>query len=294
MSKHGWLPRATALCFAIALAGSLGACNDLLDPQAANVQSQTLVTGGLIRSYEWAAPDGNQSRPVLLAFHGLGGNSSEFRQNSQLVEPALDAGFVIVFPQASNEANRGWSVGCDNCTDGDRLGIDDVAYVDAVLDDLAKRTTIDRSRIYVTGFSMGGWFSYTMACKRSSVVKAIVPVGGLMPRPVASLCTPSRPLGALVIFGDQDQTQPYEGRPGPFGLLGADSSAIFWATSAKCRTETTEEAKTFGTTIVRVVERDDCDGDISVERHRVVGLTHVWPSGNYDATQQILRFFAAH
>ena len=282
------------VCLAIILAvATLGSCNSLLDPGSAGVHSQTIVTGGLIRYYDWAAPDGNQPRPVLLAFHGLGGNATEFRENSELLKPALDAGYVLAFPQASNEAGRGWSMGCDNCTDGDRLGISDVAYVDAVLDDLAKRTTIDRTRVYVTGFSMGGWFSYAMACQRSSMVKAIVPVGGLMPRPVAALCTPTQPIGAMVIFGDQDPTQPYAGRAGPYGLFGADSSALFWSNASQCGFAT-EQRQTFGNTQVDVMQIEQCRDGVRVERHRVVGLAHVWPKGNYSATRELLRFFAEH
>ena len=201
---------------------------------------------------------------------------------------------TVVFPQAADETGRTWAMGCAGCTDGDVLGIDDVAFVDALLDDLARRRSIDRSRVYVTGFSMGGWFSYTFACQRSGSVKAIAPVGGLMPRPIAQQCTPVRPIGALVIFGDLDQTQPYDGRVGPYGLLGADSSAIFWSTAGNCRTVIPEDARSFGETVVRVAERTDCDGGIHVERHRVVGLTHVWPKGRYSATRELLGFFGEH
>src|SRR5262245_43850201 len=225
---------------------ALGACNSLLDPDASRIHSQTIVVGGPIRTYDWAEPDESGQHPVLLAFHGAGGNATEYRQNSELVGPGSDAGYVVVFPQAPNETGRTWAMGCAGCTQGDQLGIDDVAYVDALLADLATRTSIDRSRVYVTGFSMGAWFSYALACARSSIVKAIAPVGGLMARPVAALCVPTQPIGALVIFGDQDQTQPYGGRAGPFGLLGADSSAIYWALAAHCRTEVPDEDRSYG------------------------------------------------
>ena len=279
---------------AVLLVMALGGCNSLLDPDAGSVRTQTIVVGGLIRYYEWAAPDGDQARPVLLAFHGAGGNSNEYRMNSELVAPAIEAGYVVAFPQAANETGRTWAIGCAGCTQGDELGIDDVAFVDAVLNDLAMRTNIDRTRVYATGFSMGGWFTYALACQRGNIVQAIAAIGGLMPRPVAAQCTPTQPLGALVIFGDLDQTQPYGGRVGPYGLFGADSSAIFWSSAANCQTVPAEEERTFGETVVRVAQRTDCDGNVHIERHRVVGMTHVWPSGRYDATRELIRFFGAH
>jgi polyhydroxybutyrate depolymerase len=285
-----WNRKAAAVLAVLALGG----CDSLLDPDAGSVRTQTIVVGGLIRYYEWAAPDGDQARPVLLAFHGAGGNSNEYRMNSELVAPAIEAGYVVAFPQAANETGRTWAVGCAGCTQGDELGIDDVAFVDAVLNDLAMRAKIDRTRVYATGFSMGGWFTYALACQRGNIVKAIAAIGGLMPRPVAAQCTPAQPLGALVIFGDLDQTQPYGGRVGPFGLFGADSSAIFWSTAANCQTVIPDEERTFGETVVRVAQRTDCDGSVHIERHRVVGMTHVWPSGKYDATRELIRFFGAH
>jgi polyhydroxybutyrate depolymerase len=279
--------------FTIVLVSTLVAgCDAVIDPfDDDRITSQTIVTGGLIRYYEWVAPDGNAPRPVLLVFHGLGGNAGEIRRSSEMTEPANHAGYVVVYPQAANEANRGWSMGCERCTDGDVRGINDVAYVDAILDDLANRTPIDRSRIYATGFSMGGWFVYALACQRSGMVRAIAPVGGLMPRPVAGLCEHNDPTGALVMFGDNDQTQPYNGSPGEFGVFGADSSAIFWARANNCGVEGPDEEKTFGSTRVRVTVHTACDGGVTVERHRVIGLTHVWPSGSYDATREVLKFF---
>lgn len=44
---------------------ALGSCDSLLDPDAGSVRTRTIVAGGLIRYYEWAAPDGEQTRPVL-------------------------------------------------------------------------------------------------------------------------------------------------------------------------------------------------------------------------------------
>ena len=269
----------------------LAGCDSVIAPDVDNIPGHTIVTGGLIRYYEWTASNGDQPKPVLLVFHGLGGNAAEIRSGTGLSKEGKDAGYVVVFPQAANEAGRGWSMGCENCTAGDRRGINDVAYVDAILDDLARHTSIDRSRVYATGFSMGAWITYALACNRPGLFRAIAPVGGLMPRPVAALCTAAQPVGALVIFGDNDQTQPYNGIPGPFGLLGADSSALFWSSAANCRVEHASELKTFGATRVDVVLRDNCDDGKIVERHRVLGLTHVWPSGSYDASREILRFF---
>jgi polyhydroxybutyrate depolymerase len=284
----------SALIAFVLAPSALTSCDSVIAPDDDSITGQTIITGGLIRYYEWTAPAGDQAKPVLFVFHGYGGNAAEIRLSTDMSRQGKDAGYVVVFPQASNEAGRGWTMGCENCTEGDRRGVNDVTYVDAILDDLARRTPIDRSRVYAAGFSMGAWFTGALACHRPGLLRAIAPLGGLMPRPIAALCTSPQPVGALVIFGDADPTQPYNGSPGQFGLFGVDSSAIFWSDVANCRVERPSERKTFGSTQVDVLRREDCDGGKIVERHSVIGLNHVWPSGSYDASREILRFFAVH
>ena len=45
--------------------------------------------------------------------------------------------------------------------------VDDLGFVDAMLDELEQRFCIDADRVYSTGYSNGAFFSYRLACERS-------------------------------------------------------------------------------------------------------------------------------
>ncbi|MDF1503182.1 alpha/beta fold hydrolase [Roseisolibacter sp. H3M3-2] len=248
---------------------------------------ETLVVGGRTRAYRWNAPTvapPAAGRPVVLAFHGLGGSAEQMREATGLDAAALRDGFVVVYPEAVREARGGWAMGCAGCTPADTLGVDDVAYVDAVLDDVARRTPVDRARVHALGFSMGGWFVHAYACRRADRLAAAAPLGAVMPRPVAAACAPARPLSLLVAFGSADASQPWDGHAGEFGLLGVDGSAAFWARAASCGAPAADASGD-------VLTWGGCAGGARVARRRVVDLPHVWPRTGWDASAEMLRFF---
>jgi len=78
--------------------------------------------------------------------------------------------FIAVYP---NGTGRGrflvWNAGTC-CGRAPLQGIDDVGFVRAMIDDLAKRTPIDRTRIYATGLSNGAMMTYRIAAEAPDLV----------------------------------------------------------------------------------------------------------------------------
>jgi polyhydroxybutyrate depolymerase len=102
--------------------------------------------------------------------------------------------------------NRNWN------TFGPRgSGVDDVAFLSALIDSLALRYRLDPDRIYSTGMSNGGFMSYELACQLSNRIAAIGSVTGSMIASRLSTCTPSRPVPVIEIHGTADNTVPYDG-----------------------------------------------------------------------------------
>ena len=130
------------------------------------------------------------SRPLILALHpGGGSRGGPFLQ--QIAEPALrDWGAIIVAPDSPN---RRWSVPSAE---------ESVLFL---LDDLLERYEIDRERILVTGFSMGGagtWFMATHYPERFS---------GAIPIASAPRDNPLDRIGSMpvhVIHSRDDQLVP--------------------------------------------------------------------------------------
>jgi polyhydroxybutyrate depolymerase len=90
--------------------------------------------------------------------------------------------------------------------------VDDVGFTMATLDDLARRTPIDRARIYATGHSNGAIMAYRLAAERAEAIAAIVPVAGAMS---VKTFAPSRPVPVMHIHSVDDPRALYDGGLGP-------------------------------------------------------------------------------
>ncbi|TVP49105.1 MAG: hypothetical protein EA350_02415, partial [Gemmatimonadales bacterium] len=171
------------------LVGSLGACTGkgfappdrgpgLLSPGAHEL---VLLHDGMERRYLVDVPDAARSGfppPVVLAFHGGGGNPWQFRRTNGLLELGALEGFILVHPAGFSVAGQGsWNAGfC--CGRAAALGVDDVGFVEALLDDLSARIALDPDRVYATGHSNGGMITYRLAEEIPHRLAAVAPVGG--------------------------------------------------------------------------------------------------------------------
>ncbi|WP_146650612.1 alpha/beta hydrolase family esterase [Labilithrix luteola] len=133
------------------------------------VGSQTLAAQG--RTYELYVPDAAPSEatyPLILVFHGDGGTGAGIRQAFNL-EAVTGGKAVIVYPDGEG---RSWSI------DTAESMAKDIAFVDALVDDLATTRCIDKSRVYATGFSKGAYFVNQLACRSKTSFKAIATHAG--------------------------------------------------------------------------------------------------------------------
>jgi polyhydroxybutyrate depolymerase len=58
--------------------------------------------------------------------------------------------------------------------------VDDVAFLDALLDDLAGAYRVDPRRVFATGMSNGAMMAYRLASELSERIAAVAPVAGTM------------------------------------------------------------------------------------------------------------------
>ncbi len=198
--------------FAIARASAGG---ETLGPGSHRIDIQY---GGLDRSYVVHVPpqaSGASPLPVILNFHGAGSNAVQEERYSGMDAAADRDGFVAVYPNGTGRGARAltWNAGgC--CAYAAHNKIDDVGFTRALLDDLASRVRIDRTRVYATGISNGGMMAFRLGVEASDRIAAIAPVeGALMVEP----SKPGRPMPLMLFNSVDDRYVPYEGR---FGRLG--------------------------------------------------------------------------
>ena len=161
-------------------------------------------------------PQAREGRPLalVLSFHG-GGGTGRAQQDYVRTDPLADReGFIVVYPDGTGRLRRRlltWNAGscCGYARDHH---VDDVGFVRALLDDLARRVPIDARRIYATGLSNGGMMSYRLAAELGDRIAAIAPIAGGMV--VDSIRSP-RPVPVMHIHSLDDPRALYSGGLGP-------------------------------------------------------------------------------
>jgi polyhydroxybutyrate depolymerase len=199
------------------------------------------------RPYRLAAPaalDPRRRYPLLIVLHGLGGRSENIERYYQLDTLVDELGFLAAYPDGTEETRKRYPWGryrrfwnaTDACCDFWRSGVDDVALLDAVIDDVSARYHVDARRVFVLGLSNGGYMAYRYACDRAARVAAIVSQAGAMWMD-ASHCKPSEPVAVLQIHGTEDELVPYDPRAsgGPGATPSAHQSVADWVAFDGCR-----------------------------------------------------------
>ena len=192
------------------------------------IHTRSLRVGNTERRYRLFIPqsyDGRKATPVVLVFHGGGGDPDGMIKLCGMNAKAEQAGFIAVYPYGTGRfADRLLSFNggecCGYALDND---VDDVGFVRALLDDLAAAASVDADRIFATGLSNGGIMSHYLASELSDRIAAIAPVGGplMLEKPANK-----RPVSVMQFHGTNDEFAPFEGGFGK-GFLGRNGITKF-------------------------------------------------------------------
>ncbi len=196
--------------------GDGGAGGDAGPVAVPSCASHAFMHDGVRRGYILCVPDPMPAGalPAVLGFHGGGGRATAWRNTLPWEETASREGFVMVFMQGCRDGETDcaaptgsyqWNVG----KPGEPSGVDDQGYTLAVLDRLSSvhGLTIDASRVFGTGHSLGGIFLYSMRCDHPDVFRAIGPISS---PPSDGTCTPSGDTSIYHVHGAADPNVPFD------------------------------------------------------------------------------------
>ncbi len=152
--------------------------------------------------------------PLVLFFHGGGGNMEQAASDYGWEEKADKEGFVLAFPNGSSRLPRQhlatWNAG--NCCGYARdKKIDDIKFVKQVIADIKQRANIDERRVFATGMSNGGMMTYRLACEMADTFRAIASVAGT---DNTKECSPLRPISVMHIHALDDTHVLFNGGAG--------------------------------------------------------------------------------
>ena len=234
--------------------------------------------------------------PVVLNFHGGGSHAAAQQNYTRLDLLADQEGFLAIYPNGAGLLkNRGLTWNAGNCCGyAQTHDIDDVGFVNALLADLARRTPIDRTRVYATGLSNGAMMVYRLAVEAADQIAAIAPVAGAM---MVKAFTPSRPVPVLHIHSVDDPRAPYAGGPGQHQIEHASVEQTLqrWITFNGCAA-TPEVGKTIhwrkeaqhAEHTATQYTYGACREGAEVVLWKLTGAGHVWPGGIQDPFERAL------
>lgn len=123
-----------------------------------------------VRAPQQADYDSSKPLPVIFVFHGAGGTNDFESMNTAA---GGEAGKNAIFVAGQGIPYQSYGVGWDENCNGY-----DVAFFDAMLEQVAADFCVDRERIFATGYSWGADMSNTLGCCRGDVVRAVMPASG--------------------------------------------------------------------------------------------------------------------
>jgi len=246
--------------------------------------------------------DEGRPLPVVLNFHGGGGNAVSQERYVHMDALADREGFIVVYPNGTGvfqESLLTWNAGTC-CGVAARQEVDDVGFVRELLDELAGRLPVDSARIYATGLSNGAMMSYRLAAELSDRIAAIAPVAGAsaMPRFHAKRMVP-----ILHVHSVDDPRALYGGGLGPpFPFTNVrvrhrpvEETLAEWAGFGGCSPKAELREVRHGAPgtpraghTARLYVYTGCRDGTEVALWQLAGAGHVWPGGELDFLPRLL------
>ncbi len=276
-----------------------------------------ITVDGRVRTYT-VRPAQRRGAPLVLALHG---NMQEFPDRPRVSGPFTDQwirfgeyadqwGVAVVYPDGVDGC---WADG-RGVTPSDEAGIDDLAYLRAVIQRCADQFGTEPEHTIVAGMSNGAFMAHRLAHESSDLIPVFAAVAGGLPTGLIE-AAPTHAVSAILVHGTADTTVPivggYSRRLGPNGELrgrtmGLVESAEHWRAIDRCAGA--------GTTVTTDgTSRHTVDGGVGgsrVSAWTVFDGGHTWPgkptppewadgpnthtSTEFHASEEILRFAQPH
>jgi polyhydroxybutyrate depolymerase len=264
----------------------------------AEIQNGSFDFDGRLRNYMVYLPTnyiGTINFPMVIHLHSGGWTAQQDMDYIKLNQVADAYGFIVVYPSAIDKA---WNSGGRPAPN-----VDDVGFINALIDIMSNRYSIDLERIYACGYSRGGFMAYTLACQLGNRIAAIASVSGVLSTSTTESCSPLHTMPVLHIHGTADTWVPINGGS---GIYSVDQTLSYWTSFNDCvQVDTTtlpDLDPTDGCTVEKTTYTD-CSDNSNVVYYKVINGGHTWPGAgppgyaagkttqDINASEEIWNFF---
>jgi polyhydroxybutyrate depolymerase len=221
------------------------------------VSSYHFIYNGYDRSYYVFKPynySSLSSLPIMLALCGATQSGQIFQDFSRMSSVADTSGFIVIYP---SPAGSSWNLTTD------------VGFISALIDSVELNYTVDSSRVYVCGFSSGGFLSHELGCKMSNRIAAIAPVAGAIDGYTISGCVATASPPVFYMHGTLDDWN------------GVEETLNFWIERNNANVSVDSVTlpdidTTDGCTVMKYSFRNS-SGVARVVFYKIINGGHTWP-----------------
>lgn len=208
------------------------------------------------RSYHVSVPDdwdGVTPLPVMLHFHGWARTGALPVQHQRISGATRRRGVLLLAPNGRGKTWDFWT-----------SDTDDVAFAAAVIEDAARRYPIDRSNVFVSGYSFGSAMAWRYVCQNGNDVRALLAVAGTLRQ--TENC-PQAPQEVRHVHGVKDNVMDF-----PMGPGGDVTHPVaLWRKTLGCDTVEAQPKGSWNQVEFLTLERmewNGCrDGRVSLDLH---------------------------
>lgn len=233
---------------------------------------QTIMHEDREREYQLFIPEGAfEGAPLVIMMHGYTSSHMILKGQSQMDLVAQENGFVVAYLLGTETiGGPHWNADLTLST------VDDVGFVETVIDHLVTTYNLSDENVFGSGFSNGAFMTYTIACKAPNVFKAIAPVAGLMSGATYDACENPEPMNILHIHGTGDLVVPVDGSMTLLGGFGGGPDVTghfeFWQSAMNGNPATT----TTPSSRITVIESRSESGH-HLKHIYIEDWPHTWP-----------------
>ncbi len=256
-----------------------------------DTQHDTIVFDGRERHYDMYLPesyDSSKETPLIVVIHGYTDNISPGGDWYRIKPVADREGFILCYPIGTQDTNGSYFWNAGGIFESLEGGINDVGFINSLLDDLFTKYSIDQSRVYVMGHSNGSMMTYRIAHELSDRIAAAACISG--PMLIPYVAPPAQGVPLMHIHGYNDPGVPFEGA-GPFGFPPVMNGLSLWISWNNCSAQPDSILKTQNVKGVRW-KNENANSDVVLIRAN--GMEHNWPQTSncdWEGSEFIWDFF---